>query len=107
MTSLREKFRGTGIAIVTPFQENDTIDWESYRKLINFWIDNKVEYLVVLGTTGESATIHGEEKQQIFSFVKEVNAQRLPLMAGVGGNDTADTLANFKNFDLSGYDAIL
>ena len=107
MTSLREKFRGTGIAIVTPFHENGTIDWDSFRKLINFWIENKVENLVVLGTTGESATIHGAEKQQIFSFVKEVNADRLPLMAGIGGNDTADTIENFKNFDLSGYSAIL
>ena len=107
MMSLREKFRGTGIAIVTPFHENGTIDWDSYRKLINFWIDNKVENLVVLGTTGESATIHGAEKQQIFSFVKEVNADKLPLMAGIGGNDTADIIENFKNFDLSGYSAIL
>jgi 4-hydroxy-tetrahydrodipicolinate synthase len=105
--SLREKFRGTGIAIVTPFNTDGTIDWDSYRKLINFWIDNKVEYLVVLGTTGESATIHGEEKQQILSFVKEVNAQRLPLIAGIGGNDTAGVINNFKTFDLSGYDAIL
>ena len=107
MKSLREKFRGTGIAIVTPFHENGTIDWDSFRKLINFWIENKVENLVVLGTTGESATIHGAEKQEIFSFVKEVNADRLPLMAGIGGNDTADTIENFKNFDLSGYSAIL
>jgi len=105
--SLREKFRGTGIAIVTPFHTDGTIDWDNYRKLINFWIDNKVEYLVVLGTTGESATIHGAEKQQVFSFIKEVNAQRVPLMAGIGGNDTAEVINNFKTFDLSGYDAIL
>jgi 4-hydroxy-tetrahydrodipicolinate synthase len=105
--SLREKFRGTGIAIVTPFHSDGKIDWDSYRKLINFWIDNKVEYLVVLGTTGESATIHGAEKQQILSFVKEVNAQRLPLIAGIGGNDTNEVISSFKTFDLSGYDAIL
>ena len=105
--SLREKFRGTGIAIVTPFHTDGTIDWDSYRKLINYWIDNKVEYLVALGTTGESATIHGDEKQQVLTFVKEVNAQRLPLIAGIGGNNTADVIHNFKKFDLSGYDAIL
>ena len=105
--SLKEKFRGTGIAIVTPFHADGKIDWDSYRQLINFWIDNKVEYLVALGTTGESATIHGDEKQQILSFIKEVNAERLPLIAGIGGNDTADVLQNFKGFDLSGYDAIL
>ncbi|MCW3119677.1 MAG: 4-hydroxy-tetrahydrodipicolinate synthase [Chitinophagaceae bacterium] len=105
--SLREKFRGTGIAVVTPFHADGKIDWDSYRKLISFWIDNKVEYLVVLGTTGESATIHGVEKQEILSFVKEVSAERVPLMAGIGGNDTAEVISNFKTFDLSGYDAIL
>ena len=105
--SLRDKFRGTGIAIVTPFQNDGKIDWDNFRKLINFWITNKVEYLIVLGTTGESATIHGAEKQQVFSFVREVNADRLPLMAGVGGNDTSEVLENFKTFNLDGYSAIL
>ena len=105
--SLREKFTGTGIAIVTPFNADGTIDWNSFRNLINFWIDGKVEYLVVLGTTGESPTIHGEEKQQVFSFVNEVVAGRLPLVAGIGSNDTNEVLHGFKNFDLKGYDAIL
>lgn len=105
--SLREKFRGTGIAIVTPFLNDGKIDWDNFRKLINFWISNKVEYLTVLGTTGESATIHGSEKQQVFSFVREVNAGRVPLMAGIGGNDTHEVLENFKTFNLDGYSAIL
>jgi 4-hydroxy-tetrahydrodipicolinate synthase len=105
--SLKEKFRGTGIAVVTPFHADGTIDWNSYRKLIDFWINNKVEYLVALGTTGESATIHADEKQEVFSFIKEVNADRLPLIAGVGGNDTAETIRNFNGFDLTGYHAIL
>ena len=60
--SLRERFTGTGIAVVTPFHADGKIDWDSYKKLIEFWIKAKVEYLVVLGTTGESATIHGKEK---------------------------------------------
>src|SRR5437773_6760492 len=105
--SLQEKFRGTGIAIVTPFNRDGTIDWNSFRKLINFWIDGKVEYLVVLGTTGESPTVHGEEKQQVFSFVSEATAGRVRLVAGIGGNDTSDVLQGFKTFDLAGYDAIL
>lgn len=105
--SLREQFRGTGIAIVTPFLEDGTIDWEAYKKLIHFWIDNKVEYLVVLGTTGESATIHGNEKQAVFSFVKNEVAGRLPLVAGIGGNDTAEVIEGFKQFNLEGYSAIL
>lgn len=105
--SLQSTFTGTGIAIVTPFNEDYSIDWDSYRKLINFWIDNKVEYLVVLGTTGESATIHGEEKQKVFSFVNEVTAGRVPLVAGIGGNDTQEVVHGFKHFDLTGYAAIL
>jgi 4-hydroxy-tetrahydrodipicolinate synthase len=105
--SLREQFRGTGIAIVTPFLEDGTIDWEAYKKLIHFWIENKVEYLVVLGTTGESATIHGDEKQAVFSFVKNEVAGRLPLVAGIGGNDTAEVTEGFKKFNLEGYSAIL
>ena len=105
--SLREKFTGTGIAIVTPFHTDGKIDWESFSKLIEFWIKGKVEYLVVLGTTGESATIHGDEKQQVFSFVaKEVDG-RLPLVAGIGGSDTSKVIYEYKNFDLKGYDAIL
>ncbi len=105
--SLRKKFTGTGIAIVTPFDENGKIDWDSFKKLIEFWIAGKVEYLVALGTTGESATIHGEEKQKVFSFVNETTNGRLPLVAGIGGNDTHEVLDGFKNFDLKGYDAIL
>ncbi len=105
--SLREQFRGTGIAIVTPFNEDGTIDWDSFKKLINFWIENKVEYLVVLGTTGESATIHGAEKQQVLSFVFAENAGRLPLVAGIGGNDTKEVVESFKQFNLEGYSAIL
>lgn len=105
--SLRDKFRGTGIAIVTPFHEDGKIDWESFSKLIEFWIKGKVEYLVVLGTTGESATIHGAEKQEVFSFVAKEVAGRLPLVAGIGGNDTHEVTEAFRNFDLKGYDAIL
>lgn len=105
--SLRDKFTGTGIAIVTPFQADGKIDYDSFRKLINFWIEGKVEYLVVLGTTGESATVHGKEKQEVFSFVNESAAGRIPLVAGIGGNDTHEVLEGFKSFNLKGYDAIL
>ena len=105
--TLKEKFRGTGIAIVTPFHSDGKIDYDNFRKLINFWIDGKVEYLVVLGTTGESATIHGKEKQEVFSFVNKETKSRVPLVAGIGGNDTHEVLEGFANFDLKGYDAIL
>jgi 4-hydroxy-tetrahydrodipicolinate synthase len=105
--SLRDKFRGTGIANVTPFHADGKIDWDSFKSLIEFWIKGKVDYLVVLGTTGESATIHGKEKQEVFSFVNKVVAGRIPLIAGIGGNDTHEVLEGFKTFDLTGYDAIL
>jgi 4-hydroxy-tetrahydrodipicolinate synthase len=105
--SLRQKFTGTGIAIVTPFESNGDIDWDKFVKLVNFWIQGQVEYLVVLGTTGESVTIHGNEKQEVFSFIKDAVKGRIPLVAGIGGNDTNEVLKGFKDFDLSGYDAIL
>jgi len=105
--SLRTSFTGTGIAIVTPFNTDGTIDWASYKRLIQFWIEGKVEYLVVLGTTGESATVHGAEKQEVFSFVKNEVAGRVPIVAGIGGNDTNEVVRQFREFDLTGYDAIL
>ncbi len=105
--TLREKFTGTGIAIVTPFHEDGTIDWESFSNLVEFWIKGGVEYLVVLGTTGESATVHGAEKQEVFSFIVREVAGRCPLVAGIGGNDTNELISSFKKFDLRGYDAIL
>lgn len=106
--SLQQKFSGTGIAIVTPFLEDSrSFDWESYEKLINFWIENKADYLVACGTTGESATLTREEEQEVFSFVNKITAGRVPLVAGVGGNDTYEVLEAFKTIDFTGYDAIL
>ncbi len=105
--SLREKFRGTGVAIVSPFLQDGKIDSEGFKKLIDHLINGQVQYLVVLGTTGESATVHGEDKQKIFSLVNELNNGRVPLVAGIGGYDTEDVIKGFKEFDLSGYDAIL
>ncbi|MEO6611675.1 MAG: 4-hydroxy-tetrahydrodipicolinate synthase [Chitinophagaceae bacterium] len=105
--SLKKKFTGTGIAIVTPFHADGKIDWESFAKLVEYWIKGKVEYLVVLGTTGESATVHGNEKQEVFSFVAKAVAGRIPLVAGIGGNDTNEVIEGFRKFDLTGYDAIL
>jgi 4-hydroxy-tetrahydrodipicolinate synthase len=105
--SLQETFAGTGIAIVTPFTTEGTIDWSSLDRLIEFWIEGRVEYLVVMGTTGESATIHGEEKQALFTYVQEKVAGRLPLVAGIGGNDTREVVHALTHYDLTGYQAIL
>ncbi len=105
--SLRNSFTGTGIAIVTPFNEDGSLDIESLERLVEHWIHGKVDYLVVLGTTGESATIHGEDKQELFSQVNRIVNGRVPLVAGIGGNDTARVIQDFRTFDLTGYAAIL
>lgn len=105
--TLRKQFSGTGVAIVTPFLNNDEIDWDGFRNVIEHKVNGGVEYIVALGTTGESATIHGDEKQQVFNFVKQTVAGRCALMAGIGNYDTRMMLDALKQFDVSGYDAIL
>jgi 4-hydroxy-tetrahydrodipicolinate synthase len=102
-----EKFHGTGVALVTPFKQDGSVDYDGLRKLINHMVDGKVDYLVSLGTTGESSTLSKEEKLEVWSFTAEVNDGRLPLVAGIGGNDTAVVAASIKDFESNGYDAIL
>jgi len=104
---MMNKFRGTGVALVTPFNADGSVDYGSLEKLINYQIDGKVEYLVSLGTTGESATLNKEEKKKIWAFTAEINNGRLPLVAGIGGNDTAEVIDTIRNFDQQGYSAIL
>ncbi len=101
------KFHGTGVAIVTPFNADGTVDYDGLRKLINYLIEGKVEYLVSLGTTGEASTLNKEDKKKIWEFTAEVNNSRLPLVAGIGGNDTAEVTNSIKQFEINGYDAIL
>ncbi len=104
---LAKDFRGTGVAIVTPFTKEGSIDWEALKKLIDFLSNGKVEYLVVMGTTGENVTITKEEKQEIFAYVARHNMAGLPLVAGIGGNNTAEVLHGLRHTDLSGYSAVL
>jgi 4-hydroxy-tetrahydrodipicolinate synthase len=105
--TLKEKFTGTGVAIVTPMLPNHEIDWAAFETVINHIIKGGAEYIVALGTTGESATIHGEEKQRVFDFVKGIASGRCTLMAGIGNYDTRMMVNALKQFNLSGYDAIL
>jgi len=100
-------FTGTGVAMVTPFNADGSIDWENLKKLVHFLSAGKLEYLVVMGTTGENVTISKEEKQAIFSFVAEHNNAGLPLVAGIGGNNTNEVLEGLKKTRLDGYQAIL
>lgn len=104
---MMNKFFGTGVAMVTPFQPDGQVDFDGLNNLIEHLIDGGVEYLVVLGTTGESATLSKDEKKKIFKCVAEKNNGRLPLVAGIGGNDTREVVELIKGFDSTGYDAIL
>lgn len=101
------KFHGTGVALVTPFNADGSVDFEGLKNLINYQIEGKVEYLVSLGTTGEASTLNKDEKKKIWEFTAEINNGRLPLIAGIGGNDTRAIAQNIKDFEVSGYDAIL
>src|SRR5690606_21005465 len=98
---------GSGVALITPFNEDDTLDIQSLDKLIEYQISGGIDYIVSLGTTGETATLNKKEKQEIFKIVAEKVNGRVPLIAGIGGNNTKDTLDEFQNFDLTGYSAIL
>jgi 4-hydroxy-tetrahydrodipicolinate synthase len=98
---------GTGVALITPFKNDFTIDIEALRRVVNFSIDGGIEYLVVLGTTAENAVLSKEEKELVIATVIEVNAGRLPLVLGVGGNNTLEVVEELKTRDLSSFVAIL
>lgn len=93
--------------MVTPFQPDGQVDFDGLNNLIGHLINGGVEYLVVLGTTGETATLTKDEKKKIFKFVVEKVNGRVPLVAGIGGNDTLEVVELVKAFDSTGYDAIL
>jgi len=102
-----QKFIGTGVALVTPFKEDLTIDFAALKKLVSYNIDHGTNYLVINGTTGESGTITEEEKQEIIAVVIAENKERLPLVLGIGGNNTANIVKELQTRDLSGIDGIL
>lgn len=102
-----EKLRGTGVALITPFNEDLSVDVEALGQIIEHCVDGGVDYLVVLGTTAESATLNANEKVLIMESIQRINAGRLPLVLGLGGNNTAAVVDELKNTDLSGFDAIL
>ena len=105
--SLQKRLRGTGVALVTPFKNNQ-IDWEDLERIIEHVISGGVEYLVSLGTTGEAATIQEDEHRKILDFTIKINRGRLPLVAGVfGGNNTTALVEKIKGFNFEGIDAIL
>ncbi len=102
-----KKFKGTGVALITPFHKDGSIDFRSLEKTVNHVIKGQVEYLVVLGTTGESVTISKEEKAAILDLVCDVNEKRVPVVLGIGGNNTQEILNQFSFFDFTNVDAVL
>ncbi len=102
-----QKLLGTGVALVTPFNDDKSVDVIGLEKLVNFQINNGINYLVVLGTTAETATLTNEEKELVKATIVKSNEGRLPLVLGIGGNNTASVVAEIKTTDLSNYDAVL
>ncbi len=105
--SLRQTLRGTGVALVTPFNSKLHIDYTALESLINYVIINGVDYIVSLGTTGETPTLGKEEKADILQFTYEKVDGRVPVVAGVGGNDTASLIRDLHHFPLEKASAVL
>jgi 4-hydroxy-tetrahydrodipicolinate synthase len=101
------KFVGTGVALITPFNEDLSIDFDALSRLVEYNISNGIDYLVISGTTGESVTITAEEKKSIIKHIIEVNKGRVPLVLGIGGNNTIAVIEEINTTDLSQIDAIL
>lgn len=104
---MNNPFLGTGIAIVTPYNQDGSVDHEALKKIVNFNVENGTNYIVISGTTGESVTITKQEKKEIIKTVKEANANRLPLVLGIGGNNTAAVIEEINATDLSDFAGIL
>lgn len=98
---------GMGVALVTPFDKNKDIDYPALERVVNHIVDNGADFLVVLGTTGETPTLSADEKIAVAKYVKDKADGRIPLVLGLGGNNTAEVISQLKEWDLSGYSAIL
>jgi 4-hydroxy-tetrahydrodipicolinate synthase len=105
--SLINTLSGTGVAIVTPFKKNTDVDFDALSKLIDYLIDNGVEYIVTLGTTGETPTLSKKERAEVAAFTSQKINRRVPLVVGIGGNNTREVIDQFSNFDLKNVTAIL
>lgn len=101
-----KKFYGTGVALVTPFFNSGKIDFKSLRKILDH-TSQSVDYWVVMGTTGESATLSNEEKKEVLDFVIKNNSKKKPIVCGIGGNNTAKVIEEIKTTNLDGVDALL
>lgn len=101
------KFLGTGVALITPFNSDLSVDHKALANLVNFNIESGTNYLVISGTTGESVTITKEEKKEIIATISKANNGRVPMVLGIGGNNTAEIIEEINATDFTGIDAIL
>src|SRR5687768_16020892 len=101
-----KKLYGTGVALVTPFLRNGQVDYAAFKNLLTHTAKG-VDYWVVMGTTGESATVTKEEKKEVLSFVRKNNPNRLPIVFGLGGNNTAEVVKQIKEMKWNGVTALL
>lgn len=104
---MNNKFQGTGVALVTPFTKDGAIDYPALAKLVEHVIENKVDFLVALGTTAETPTLSTEEKQAVLRFIIQQNNKRVPLVCGAGGNNTAAVIHQLQTWDWNGVDGLL
>ncbi len=104
---MTHKFHGTGVALVTPFSKDNSVDYDSLGKLIDHVIENGVNFLVALGTTAETPTLSSAEKQEVLAFIIKQNNGRVPVVAGAGGNNTAAVVEHVQTADLAGVDGLL
>jgi 4-hydroxy-tetrahydrodipicolinate synthase len=102
-----KKFEGTGVAIITPFRKDDSIDFKALGKLLHHLLQGQVEYLVVLGTTGESVTLRQDEKDAIVEFVKDTVDGKIPIVVGIGGNNTQEVAAKISQMNYKGIAGVL
>jgi 4-hydroxy-tetrahydrodipicolinate synthase len=104
---MMKKIKGTGVAIVTPFKNDSSIDFAALGRVVNHVIDGGVNYIVAMGTTGESVTLSKDEKKALVSYVVEAIDNRVPLVIGIGGNNTQETINSVRHSNLEGVDGIL
>jgi 4-hydroxy-tetrahydrodipicolinate synthase len=105
---MKNIFKGTGPAVITPFKnESFSVDFDALERVLEFQIEQGINFIVALGTTAESVTLNHEERHLVYQFIKKINRGRLPLMVGFGGNNTAEVIKHIKVADFNGIDAIL
>ena len=104
---MNSKFFGTGVALVTPFDINGNVDYVAFARLLSNVVDGGVDYVLVMGTTGETPCLSAEERRKVIDFAKREIAGRVPIMVGMSGNNTSDLLDSIRNFDFSGIDGLL